>query len=115
MDKTANGFGGIFGIPESLKQYNLDTYLHDCETVSQQVINGIVSEAEGNKCKAFLQSEFRKFNSMIRWPEEWTDYNYNGIKEPCDMLRGICSCGAWHSLDEDWVAKKLKEHGVKYD
>jgi hypothetical protein len=46
------------------------------------------------------------------WPEQWTDYHYNGCEEPCDMLFGPCVCGAWHTLDDDWVQEKLRSHNV---
>ena len=30
--------------------------------------------------------------------------NYNGSNEPCDMLVGLCCCGAFHRKT-DWVYK----------
>lgn len=40
-------------------------------------------------------------NGLLGWPQEWTERNYNGCNEPCDMLIGPCACGAWHHA-EDW-------------
>ena len=33
------------------------------------------------------------------WPEDWPRH-HNGVSEPCDMLVGPCSCGAWHQPGE---------------
>lgn len=30
---------------------------------------------------------------------------YNGSGTPCDMLKGPCSCGAWHTGDEPTEVK----------
>jgi hypothetical protein len=48
-------------------------------------------------------------SGMVPWPDDWEDRHYNA-KEPCDMLIGPCSCGAWHREDEEWVKQKLQEH-----
>jgi hypothetical protein len=51
-------------------------------------------------------------NGTVAWPREWTDRRYNACNEPCDMLVGPCSCGAWHTEDEDWVQEKLRQHNA---
>lgn len=51
-------------------------------------------------------------NGTVSWPEDWTDYHYNASHEPCDMLIGPCSCGAWHSENETWVQEILKKHNA---
>lgn len=35
-------------------------------------------------------------NNFIPWPDG-LPLAYNGSNEPCDMLVGPCSCGAWHN------------------
>jgi len=49
-------------------------------------------------------------NNMMPVPNHWPP-NYNASSEPCDMVKGPCSCGAWHSLSEDWVQYRVKEFG----
>lgn len=49
-----------------------------------------------------INSPFRTIkapNNFFSYPKHWEPY-YNGTNEPCDMLQGPCSCGAWHSLSE---------------
>lgn len=53
-----------------------------------------------------------KQNGMVAWPDGWTGENYNGSKEPCDMLVGPCSCGAWHYETEYWVRRALEVHNA---
>lgn len=43
------------------------------------------------------------------YPEHWPPH-YNS-REPCDMAIGACLCGAWHSLEEDWVKQLVKNFG----
>jgi hypothetical protein len=52
-------------------------------------------------------------NGMVPWPDDWLDFNYNASNEACDMLVGPCSCGAWHTLEQDWVIAKLLEHNTE--
>jgi len=54
----------------------------------------------------------RGANGIVAWPQEWTDRRYNACNEPCDMFVGPCSCGAWHTEDEDWVQEKLRQHNA---
>jgi hypothetical protein len=51
-------------------------------------------------------------SNMVPWPAEWTDYHYNASHEPCDMLVGPCSCGAWHHATEEWVRETLARHNT---
>ena len=53
-----------------------------------------------------------KQNGMVAWPDGWDGQNYNGTNEPCDMLVGPCSCGAWHHEDEYWVRRALEVHNA---
>jgi hypothetical protein len=43
-------------------------------------------------------------DGVRRWPEDWPKYARNHpaqtAGEPCDMLVGPCSCGAWHVAGE---------------
>lgn len=48
-------------------------------------------------------------NGCVVWPEDWADQHYNG-NEPCDVLIGPCSCGAWHTEKEGWVQSALQHH-----
>jgi hypothetical protein len=43
---------------------------------------------------------------IIPWPEGLPPA-YNGSTEPCDMLVGPCSCGAWH--DAPYSSMKIKQ------
>jgi len=57
-----------------------------------------------------VETVLKKYPSgFLPWPEEWADYHFNG-KDPCDMLIGPCSCGAWHQESDQWVQEKLIEH-----
>ena len=51
-------------------------------------------------------------SGLLPWPDDWLDYRYNACNDPCDMLIGPCACGAWHTVDEKWVQKKLLEHNA---
>jgi hypothetical protein len=51
-------------------------------------------------------------NGIVPWPIDWTDWHYNS-NEPCDCLIGPCSCGAWHSKEEDWVKAILFKHNAE--
>jgi hypothetical protein len=46
--------------------------------------------------------------SIIPIPQEWGARHYNGSNEPCDVLQGPCSCGAWHNVMEWWVQELLQ-------
>ncbi len=48
---------------------------------------------------------------FIEYPSHW-DPHYNGHREPCDMIEGPCCCGAWHSIDEDWVKDLVNKYGL---
>jgi len=52
-----------------------------------------------------------RINGMVPWPDDWTDRHHNG-SEQCDMLIGLCSCGAWHYEAETWVQNKLRRHNA---
>jgi hypothetical protein len=54
----------------------------------------------------------RDRNGLVPWPAEWAGYHYNARKEPCDVLVGPCSCGAWHTETEDWVREALARHNA---
>ncbi len=51
---------------------------------------------------------FKLPSGFIPYPETW-EKHYNS-NEPCDMLIGPCTCGAFHRDDEEWVQTKLIEH-----
>ena len=51
-------------------------------------------------------------NGTVAWPDDWTDRHYNASHDPCDMLVGPCSCGAWHYETEGWVVELLKKHNT---
>jgi hypothetical protein len=48
---------------------------------------------------------------FIEYPDHWPSY-YNGNSEPCDMIEGPCGCGAWHTMDENWVKEMIGKHGL---
>ena len=52
-------------------------------------------------------------NGMVPWPANWTDRHHSGGREPCDMLVGPCSCGAWHLESDDWVRAMLFKHNAE--
>lgn len=59
---------------------------------------------------------------FAEWPKDWPPYFHRN--EPCDMLVGPCSCGAWHTpgeftLEQDglrdpYVARNLREWPVEH-
>lgn len=51
-------------------------------------------------------------SGMVPWPDGWDGENHNGTHEPCDMLIGPCSCGAWHHEREYWVERALHVHNA---
>lgn len=57
--------------------------------------------------------QLRRINGAVPWPVNWTDRHYNASHEPCDMLIGPCSCGAWHTEQEDWVRAMLVKHNAE--
>jgi hypothetical protein len=54
-----------------------------------------------------------RVNGLVPWPEDWPDRHFNASREPCDMLIGPCSCGAWHTETEEWVQETLRRHGTE--
>ncbi len=56
--------------------------------------------------------QLRRINGVVPWPRDWTDRHYNG-GQLCDVLVGPCSCGAWHTADEDWVRAMLFKHNAE--
>jgi hypothetical protein len=54
----------------------------------------------------------RGTSGIVPWPADWNDRHYNACNEPCDMLCGPCSCGAWHCEGEEWVQVVLKKHNA---
>ena len=59
------------------------------------------------------RQQLKRINSHVGWPEGWTDRHYNASHDPCDMLIGGCSCGAWHTANEDWVRAMLFKHNAE--
>jgi hypothetical protein len=60
-----------------------------------------------------LQRVLKRVNGMVPWPTEWTtNLHYNASHDPCDMIVGPCSCGAWHNETEEWVRECLKRHNA---
>jgi hypothetical protein len=57
--------------------------------------------------------QLKRINGNVPWPQDWTDRHYNACNEPCDMLIGPCSCGAWHQEHEDWVRAILFKHNAE--
>lgn len=55
-------------------------------------------------------------SGFVPWPTDWEDRHYNGVHgcgEPCDMLIGVCACGAWHKETEEWVQEVLLQHNAR--
>lgn len=50
-------------------------------------------------------------NLMTRYPGHWPR-SYNGDTEPCDTIDGLCSCGGWHNLTEEWVSNLIDKYGL---
>jgi len=59
------------------------------------------------------KQQLKRINGNVPWPLNWTDRHYNASQEPCDMLIGPCSCGAWHQEHEDWVQAMLLKHNAE--
>ncbi len=53
-------------------------------------------------------------SGMVIWPDNWADRHFN-CNEPCDVLVGACSCGAWHCENENWVQAVLAAHNAKIE
>jgi hypothetical protein len=47
----------------------------------------------------------------VIYPDHWPSH-YNGNSEPCGMIEGPCGCGAWHSMDENWVKEMIDQYGL---
>ena len=60
-----------------------------------------------------VKQQLRRINGAVPWPSNWSDRHYNGGREPCDMLVGPCSCGAWHMESEAWVQAMLFKHNAE--
>ncbi|MEN6367618.1 MAG: hypothetical protein ABFC88_12460 [Thermoguttaceae bacterium] len=54
-------------------------------------------------------------NGLVPWPDDFAqnDRHYNANTEPCDMIVGPCTCGAWHSEEEPWVQAMLEKHNAE--
>lgn len=59
------------------------------------------------------KQQLNRMNGQVLWPKNWTDRHYNASHEPCDMLVGPCSCGAWHMESEDWVQAMLFKYNAE--
>jgi len=59
------------------------------------------------------KQQLKRMNGSVAWPANWTDRHYNACRQPCDMLIGPCSCGAWHQEHEDWVQAMLFKHNAE--
>lgn len=56
----------------------------------------------------------RPANGMVAWPDGWLEHrHFNACNEPCDMLAGPCSCGAWHCESEPWVQEVLQKYNAE--
>ena len=60
-----------------------------------------------------MKRQLRRINGVVPWPADWTDRHHNASHGPCDLLVGPCSCGAWHTEDEDWVRAMLLKHNAE--
>ncbi len=56
--------------------------------------------------------QLRRINGVVSWPANWIDRHYNG-GQLCNVLVGPCSCGAWHTEQEDWVQALLFKHNAE--
>lgn len=45
-------------------------------------------------------------NGLVPFPTTEPSH-HNACNDPCDMLVGPCACGAWHSVEEQWVRDVL--------
>jgi hypothetical protein len=59
------------------------------------------------------KQRLRRNNGFVPWPTDWTDRRHNACNDPCDMLVGPCSCGAWHDTNEKWVRAALSKHDAE--
>lgn len=51
-------------------------------------------------------------SKFVGWPDDFTA-QFNGSKEPCDMLVGFCSCGASHYETEERIVAILNLHNAE--
>jgi len=56
-------------------------------------MNDLSVDENGNK-------HFNSNNGLASMPTKYIGMYYNASTEPCDMLSGPCSCGAWHHQEE---------------
>lgn len=61
-----------------------------------------VQVSKGNLCRA----DPKGCDSFEAIPTYFRHNTFNG-NQPCDMLIGPCSCGAWHKADE-WVLVRVQ-------
>ena len=65
------------------------------------------------RSRVTAKQQLKRINGSVPWHPDWTDRHYNATNEPCDMLIGPCSCGAWHQEHEDWVRAILFKHNAE--
>lgn len=81
----------------------------------KHAMHGLIELLLGLRAKVKIRPKQRieRVNGLVAWPQGWTDYHHNASREPCDMLVGPCSCGAWHTEDEPWVQDTLNRHNAE--
>jgi len=89
-----------------------EAQLHKVHIARRHAAHSIIEMFVALRGRATRQ-QLNRINGSVPWPSNWTDRHYNGGREPCDTLVGPCSCGAWHTENEDWVQAMLFEHNAE--
>ena len=87
--------------------------LNKVHVARRHAANSIIEMFVTLRSRAAAKQQLKRINGSVPWPQDWTDRHYNGGREPCDMLVGPCSCGAWHQESEDWVQAMLFKHNAE--
>jgi hypothetical protein len=89
-----------------------EAQLHKVHRARRHAAHSIIEMFVEMRNRAARQ-QLHRINGLVPWPANWTDRHYNASHEPCDMLVGPCSCGAWHMESEDWVQVMLFKHNAE--
>lgn len=75
---------------------------------SRVEIARVLTDEESTEWLRDPPSKPRSVKCPDHWPLRYEDYD----SPPCNTIEGPCSCGAWHTMDEDWVQEMIGKHGL---
>ncbi len=119
--QEVDGVWKLFGPWENIEKADVElSRLDALPQYSQVEIARVLTEEDNPDMEEWSDSDKHEkpqkahilYHPFIMCPDHWPK-RYNAYNEPCDMLEGLCVCGAWHNQNEDWAKIMIELHGLE--